>query len=35
MLLGIIPLTTPEERSRAWSRVRSSVLAPFGRAAST
>ena len=22
MLLAVIPLTTPEERSRAWSRVR-------------
>ncbi len=34
MLLGVIPLTTPEERSRAWARVRAAVLAPFGRPAS-
>ena len=26
MLLGVIPLTTPEERSRGWARVRSFVL---------
>lgn len=26
MLLGVIPLTTPEERGRAWARVRSFVL---------
>jgi hypothetical protein len=35
MLLGVIPLTTPEERSRAWTRVRAAVLAPFGRPAGT
>jgi len=35
MLLGVIPLTTREERSHAWARVRAAVLAPFGRPAST
>jgi hypothetical protein len=33
MLLGVIPLTTPEERSRAWGRVKAAVAAPFDRAA--
>jgi hypothetical protein len=28
MLLGVIPLTTPEERSRAWDRVRHPRTAP-------
>ena len=35
MLLGVIPLTTPEERGRAWARIRAAVAAPFGRPAST
>ena len=26
MLLGVIPLTTPEERGRAWARIRAFVL---------
>jgi hypothetical protein len=26
MLLGVIPLTTPEERSRAWARVTGPIL---------
>jgi hypothetical protein len=33
MLLGVIPLTTPEERSRAWARMRAAVSAPFRRPA--
>jgi hypothetical protein len=34
MLLGVIPLTTPEQRARGWARFRAAMTAPFGRSAS-
>ncbi|HET7829328.1 MAG TPA: glycosyltransferase family 87 protein [Candidatus Limnocylindrales bacterium] len=33
MLLGVIPLTTPDERSRALARMKAAIAAPFGRSA--
>ena len=33
MLLAVIPLTTPEERGRAWARVRARVRGMLGRSA--
>jgi hypothetical protein len=33
MLLGVIPLTTPDERARGWSRIRAAIAAPFRRPA--